>query len=127
MSSWKERLLRQRAMLTIVTGGFFLRLAWLIHARPEPVSDYQAYYLLAENLLDKRFLGLTESSAMFLPGYPSFLAALMLFSRSTDWLAFAMVILSTITIGFVFKLAYQLTGNQRVAIVASAASAACRS
>ncbi|MFQ5524451.1 MAG: glycosyltransferase family 39 protein [Acidimicrobiia bacterium] len=107
----------------IVGAAFALRLAWLLHARPEPVSDYLWYYRLGQNLIDKGHLGLAESSAQALPGHPLLLAALMLISRSTLWLSLAMVILSTVTVGLVYVLARRLTRNETVALVAAGVAA----
>jgi 4-amino-4-deoxy-L-arabinose transferase-like glycosyltransferase len=115
--------LRHRALTAILLGAFVLRLAWLLHAQPEPVSDYQVHVRLAENLLDERFFGIDGSSGLWLPGYPVFLAALMLVSRSTFWLSMVMVVLSTVVCLLVYLLALRLTHRDRVALVAALACA----
>ncbi len=86
---------RSRPVLTMLLVALVLRLAWMVNARPEPVSDYLAYRMAAFNLLDEGFFGVDGSSAVFLPGYPLFLAVLSLVSRSTVWLSLVMVVLST--------------------------------
>ena len=64
------RPIRRGALVAVVTGAFVLRIAWLLSARPEPVSDHQVYVRLAESLLDRGLLGIDVPSALGLPGLP---------------------------------------------------------
>ncbi|MFV1998862.1 MAG: ArnT family glycosyltransferase, partial [Acidimicrobiia bacterium] len=112
-----------RSIVLVLIAGFVFRLAWLVLAQPEPVSDYQVYVRLAENLLDQRFFGIDGPSALWLPGFPTFLAALMLISRSVTWLSFVMVALSTAVSFLVYLLALRLTSRQAVALTAAGVSA----
>ena len=92
---WLEPLYRPPARLIwlILLLGFALRLAWLLFARPVPVSDFEGYRQLAINLLDRHFFGFSTPKAYRLPGNPAFLALAMLVSRSVIWLSFANVLL----------------------------------
>jgi 4-amino-4-deoxy-L-arabinose transferase-like glycosyltransferase len=112
-----------RGAVTFVMVGLGLRIGWLLYARPEPVSDYQVYVALAETLLDDRFFGLDAPSAFWLPGYPTFLAALMLVSRSVVWLSVVNVVLSTLACVLVYLLARKVTGREGVAVAATAVCA----
>ncbi len=110
---------RHRGLIVIVLIAFGLRLAWMLHAQPEPVSDYQVHVRLAENLLDEGYFGVDGPSALWLPGYPVLLAGLMLVSRSTVWTSLAMVVLSTLACFLVYLLGRRLTGREDVALVAA--------
>ena len=103
--------------------GFLLRLGWLMYARPVPVSDFAGYYSLAENLLDHGFFGFSEPSAYRLPGYPFFLAMMMLISRGVLWLSFTNVLLSTALIALIYAITWRLIPNQKVALIAAGIAA----
>ena len=111
---------RHRALVVVVAIGFLLRLAWFLHAHPEPVSDFWAYHRIAENILDRGFMGVEGPSATDMPAHPLLLAGLMVVSRSTWWLSLAMVGLSTAATVLVYLLARRLTGHAVVALVAAA-------
>jgi len=81
-------------------------MAWLLYARPIPVSDFESYRALAQHILDQ---GSLPASAYRLPGHPYFLAIMMMVSRSVFWLSFSMVILSTALVGLVYRLVHRLT------------------
>lgn len=110
-------------ILGIVLVAFLLRLGWLLHAQPEPVSDFWVYQQSAVNLLDRGFLGVDGPSALYLPGHAWLLAGLMVVSRSVTWLSLCMVVLSTLACFLVYRLAQRLTGREVVALVAAAACA----
>ncbi len=112
-----------RSIVLVLIAGLVFRLAWLVLAQPEPVSDYQVYVRLAENLLNERFFGIDGPSALWLPGFPTFLAVLMLISRSVTWLSFMMVALSTAVSFLVYLLALRLTSREAVALTAAGVSA----
>lgn len=111
---------RYRALIVIVGVAFVLRVGWMLHASPQPVSDYRVYQLLAENLLDEQRFGLTEPTALQLPGHPWLLAGLMLVSRTVGWLSLWMVVLSTAACAMVYLLGRRLTGREDVSLVAAA-------
>jgi 4-amino-4-deoxy-L-arabinose transferase-like glycosyltransferase len=111
---------RHRALILIVGVALATRLTWLFYAQPEPVSDYQVYVALAETLLDEGFFGLDASSAFWLPGYPWFLAGVMLISRSTLWLSVVSVLLATLACPLLYLVANRLTGRRVLALVAAA-------
>ena len=116
-------LVRNPHIAGVMAVGFVVRVAWLLHAQPQPVSDYQVYQQLAINLLDKGFLGIDGPDAVNLPGFPSLLAGLMLLSRSVWFLSFAMVVMSTTACLLVYLLGLRLTGRRQVALVAAGAFA----
>lgn len=103
--------------------GLLARVGWWAYARPVPVSDFEYYRRLGLELLVHHQLGYPRPSAVRVPGYPALLAALMLVSRSTDWLALANVALSALLILVVYRLARVLTGDERVARLAALVSA----
>ena len=114
---------RHRMLGWILLVALALRVAWLIHAHPDPVSDYWVYRRMGENILDRGFIGVDGPSALLLPGYPLLLAGLMLVSRSVPWLSMVMVLLSTATCLMIYLVARRLTGREKVALVAAAACA----
>ena len=114
---------RNQHIIAIMGVGFVIRVGWLLHAHPQPVSDFQVYQQLAINLLDKGFFGIDAPDAVNLPGFPSLLAGLILLSRSVWFLSFAMVVLSTTACLLVYLLGLRLTGRRQVALVAAGAFA----
>ena len=91
----------------------------MAYAQPVPVSDFAGYKLLAEMLLDQRQFGYPEPSAYRLPGYPFFLAVMMLVSRSLAWLELVNVLLSTALVVLVYFLAKNVTANKAVALISA--------
>jgi 4-amino-4-deoxy-L-arabinose transferase-like glycosyltransferase len=107
-------------LVAVLLVGLALRFAWLIHAQPDPVSDYWAYFRMGENILDSGFIGVDGPSALQMPGHAVLLAGLMLISRSTWWLGAAMVVLSAIACFLVYLVALRVTSREPVALVAAA-------
>jgi hypothetical protein len=112
-----------RAGLAAAGLGLVLRLAWLFYARPVPVSDFADYKALAAGLLDHGRLGFPAPVPDRLPGYPLFLAAAMLVSRSDLWLGLVNVLLSALLVLVVHRLSLRLTGG--AARVATPAALLC--
>jgi 4-amino-4-deoxy-L-arabinose transferase-like glycosyltransferase len=112
-----------RLVWLIVGAGAALRLAWWAYAQPAPVSDFEYYRRLALDVLTHGQFGYPEPSGYRVPGYPLFLAALMLVTRSTAWLSFGNVVLSSLVPYLVYRLAVELT-TIRAALVAAAIAAA---
>jgi hypothetical protein len=111
----------RRILLCIVLFGLLIRIAWMVYARPVPVSDFEHYRQLAESLLDHGQFGYPKPSAFRLPGYPAFLALLMLVSRSVVWLSLCNVLLSTFAIVVVYYFAYHITsGNTSISVISAA-------
>ncbi len=94
----------------------------MIYTNPVPVSDFWEYYVFAENLLEEGYLGFSAPSAYRLPGYPAFLAFLMLFSKSATWLAAVNILLSTASVVLIYSLSKSLFGTTtaRIASLATA-------
>ncbi len=111
---------RRRILGLIVLVAFVLRVGWWLYATPEPVSDFQVYVRLAENLLDRGFFGVDQPSALWLPGFPFLLAGAMLVSRATPWLSFVTVVLSTATTVLVYLVGRRYTGSERIGLMAAA-------
>lgn len=103
----------------IVLAGLALRLAWWAHAQPAPVSDFEYYRRLAVTLLEHGQLGYPAPSAIRVPGYPLFLAALMLVSSSIAWLSLVNALLSAVLPYLVYRVADQFTGDRTVALGAA--------
>lgn len=112
-----------RQALWIVGLGLALRLAWMLVAAPVPVSDYEKYRSLAEELLRYHQLGVPEPSATRLPAYPGLLALAMLVSRSLVWLRFVNVLISAALVGLVYGASYRLTRGD--GLTASAGALIC--
>jgi hypothetical protein len=100
-------------ILLVFSLGLLLRLAWLAYARPVPVSDFWAYKILAEGLLEHHQFGYPEPTANRLPGYPAFLALSMLVDRGDFWLSFCNVLASSTLIALVYLLALRLSRGSR--------------
>ncbi|MFO7915009.1 MAG: hypothetical protein R6U43_04900 [Candidatus Krumholzibacteriales bacterium] len=103
--------------LHILITGLALRLAWLLYARPVPVSDFKGYMDLAEVLLKTGQFGVHDPTAFRLPAYPAFLAAAMVLSKSVFWLSFLNILLSTVTVYLVYRLGTSLTGRREIGII----------
>ena len=114
-SSWRPHL----PLAVIISVGFILRLAWLLHARPMPVSDYNDYRTLALGILDHGQFGYPEPTAFFLPVHPTFLAGFALISRSDFWLSFSMVLVTTFSIYLFYLVAVKVLDSRRAVIIAT--------
>src|SRR5262245_65139209 len=110
-------------MPPILAVALLLRLGWMQYAQTIPVSDFEDYRTLAESLRDHHQFGYPVLTAWRLPGYPLFLAGLMLISRSIAWLSFWSVVLSTVNCALVCCLAYVLFERKDVAVGAGLVSA----
>lgn len=107
----------------VLAVAFVLRVAWLLYARPEPISDFNDYRTLARDMLDHGQFGYPEPTSFFLPGHPTFLAFLMLFSRSALWLGFGMVALSTAACGLLYLVARRIFDDGLRPLLAAGACA----
>ena len=106
---------RTRLLLALFVLALVLRTVWLAYAQPTPWSDYEDYRRLGEALVDHQQLGFPEASGRRLPGLPTFLAAMMLVSRSVLWLSFTQVLVSSLAVVVIFELTRRLTGSVRLA------------
>jgi 4-amino-4-deoxy-L-arabinose transferase-like glycosyltransferase len=111
--------LHKITIIHILLLALFLRVAWLLYAKPIPVSDFAEYKLLASNLITHHQFGYPTPTAYRLPGYPIFLALFLLINTSNLWLGFINVLLSLLIVYFIFILANQLSRNLTIAICAS--------
>ena len=107
-------------VLIILFTGLVLRVLWWGYAQPVPVSDFETYHRLAVSLFEHQQLGDPQPTAYRLPGFPIFLAAMMMISPSVEWLSLANVFLSTLLIFLVYRLAFLLTGETQVSLLAAA-------
>jgi hypothetical protein len=103
----------------IVLSGLALRLAWWAYAQPAPVSDFEYYRRLAVTLLEHGQLGYPAPSALRVPGYPLFLAALLVVSRSIAWLSLANALLSAVLPYLVYRVADVVVKDRAVALGAA--------
>lgn len=111
---------RERVPILVIIGaGFLVRLAWLLHADPVPVSDFHNYRTLALDILDHRQFGYPEPTSFFLPLHPLYLSVFAFFSRSDVWLGFSMVVLGTVSIALIYLGAIKILGTRRAALVAA--------
>jgi hypothetical protein len=106
-------------MAMLVGFAFLLRLAWLVYARPYPVSDFGAYYNLAGSIVQHGRFGFPEPNDTRTPGYPLVLAAARLFSSSHLWLGAVNVALSTTVVPLVGMLTWQFFRRRDVAFAAA--------
>jgi 4-amino-4-deoxy-L-arabinose transferase-like glycosyltransferase len=110
-----------RAIIALTLAGLFLRVAWLVIARPEPVSDFLGYRSLADRLLTThQFTRNGVATAYRTPGYPVTLALGMIVSRANWWLSSVNIALSTAAIPATWVLATRLGVGRRTAIVSAA-------
>ena len=106
-------------ILVVLAIGFSVRFAWLLYARPAPVSDFGEYLRSAHTLLDHGRFGYPEPNAYRLPLLPIVLAGLMLVSERVAWLSLWSVFLSTAICWLVYLLALRLRMLRRTAICAA--------
>ena len=99
--------------------GFSVRFAWLLYARPAPVSDFGEYLRSAHTLLDHGRFGYPEPNAYRLPLLPVVFAGLLLVSERVAWLSLWSVLLSTAICWLVYLLALRLRMLRRTAICAA--------
>ena len=109
----------QQAFL-VVGLGLTLRIVWMLFASPVPVSDYEKYRSLAEELLLYHQLGVPEQSATRLPAYPALLALAMLVTHSLVWLRLVNVLISSVLIGLVYGVAYHVARGEKMVATCSA-------
>lgn len=85
-----------RGIWIILLLAVLLRCGWLFYARPVPVLDFRDYRELAERMVNHHaYLNRDlQPTALRLPGYPFFLACLMVISKSDLWLGLGAVLLS---------------------------------
>jgi len=98
-----------RAILVVFGVALVLRMAWLFYCRPVPVSDFAQYYSLAQGLVEHGQYGYPDPTASRPPGFPMFLAGLMVVSDSPLWLGFGNVLLSsgiTVLVGLLAALLF---------------------
>lgn len=106
-------------ILVIIGAGFLVRLAWLLHAAPVPVSDFHNYRTLALDILDHHQFGYPEPTSFYLPLHPLYLSVFAFFSRSDVWLGFSMVVLGTVSIGLIYLGAIKILGTRKAALIAA--------
>jgi 4-amino-4-deoxy-L-arabinose transferase-like glycosyltransferase len=119
--SFKVRPLMTKSkwILVIVLAGFAMRVIWWARTDAIPVSDFEQYWRAAQDLAKHHQLGYPAPSAYRLPGYPFLLAAMMQVSYSLKWLNFTSVILSTLLIYLVYRLALRLAAERHIALLAA--------
>ncbi|MEZ5176167.1 MAG: glycosyltransferase family 39 protein [Acidimicrobiia bacterium] len=108
------------ALITIVACGLALRVIWLLAAQPTPVSDFHAYRMLAEDLIDHRQLGYPARTSFYLPMQPAYLAVWMLVSRAATWLALAPIVASTASVGLIYAIGRRIYATRQTALIAAA-------
>jgi 4-amino-4-deoxy-L-arabinose transferase-like glycosyltransferase len=104
-------------ILWIVILALTLRLAWMFYATPVPLGDSKSYRDAAANILDHGQIGYPQPSAYRLPVYPVFIAGIMVVSRSTLWLGFSSVLLSTTLVYLMYRLVLQGTAREGIALL----------
>lgn len=105
-----------RSLLLIVGVAFAVRLAWLLYARPVPVTDFEVHRGMAVSLADTFSYPPTADR---LPVYIVFLGGAALISSSALWLGFVNVMLSTATCLGVYFLGREVFAERRPALVAA--------
>ena len=112
------------ALAAVLVAAFALRLAWLLYARPVPISDFREYLQLAQSILDHGRFGFPEPNSTRLPAYPALLALASLISRSVAWLSLLNVVLDTAICGLAALLTRELWGRDDAAVWAAAVAGA---
>jgi 4-amino-4-deoxy-L-arabinose transferase-like glycosyltransferase len=114
------RLLYENPLIVLVFASFAMGLAWMVHSRGHPFSDYRSYFNLAQNILDHQQFGWPEPTARRLPGYPGFLSIPMLVSRSFLWLGFFNLLLNSMLVPVVYHLVMAMKiGTRKTALIAA--------
>ncbi len=120
MDRVKRYVEQNRALVALLVGGFVARFVWLLIAQPTPVSDWHAYRQLAADLIDHGQFGYPERTSFYLPAHPFHLAMWTLISRSSLWLGFSSVVLSTVSVGLVYAIGLRIYAHRRTAVLAAA-------
>jgi hypothetical protein len=109
---------RRQAIWSVFACAAFVRLLYLIVARPQFEYDY---WYLAGNIIQHGTLGLDGvPTTRFEPGYPMLVAALrIVFSDHVLLAQIAQIIIGSLGAVWLYDLADILTGNSRVAFIAS--------
>jgi hypothetical protein len=110
-----------RAWLWAAIGaGLLLRLFWMWLASPVPVSDYEKFRELAQDLLVHGQFGWPDPTAYRFPGYPALLTLAMRVSMSVSWLRLFDVLLSAALVPAAYALAKRLAnGDGRYGLAAA--------
>lgn len=109
--------------LTAVVLGAVLRGAWLVYARPEPVSDFRHYRQAALALLDSGVFGVGHPSAWRLPAYPVVLAAGALAGRDTFTLSVVTVGIAVAQVALTYWVAWRIFASRPAATLAALVAA----
>jgi Dolichyl-phosphate-mannose-protein mannosyltransferase len=109
---------RRQAAWSAFACAAFARLLYLVVARPQFEYDY---WLLAENIIHHGTLGFEGvPTTRFEPGYPLLVAALRIVFRDHVFPAqVAQIVIGSLGAVWLYDLAETLTGNTRVAFIAS--------
>jgi hypothetical protein len=103
-----------------IAAALLLRLLWNWLAAPVPVSDYEKFRELAQDLLLHGQFGWPQPTAYRFPAYPAFLALAMRLSTSVAWLRLVDVALSTALVPAAYALAKRLAlGDGRYGLAAA--------
>ncbi|MEE3325727.1 MAG: hypothetical protein VX252_00155 [Myxococcota bacterium] len=102
------------ALSLLLALGLLLRVGWLFHSEPVPVSDFLEYRFLGSTLFHYGQLGYPDPSAARLPGFPFFLAGMMLIDESDFWLSLTNIFVSVAIIAAVHQLAYKMSSGNRM-------------
>lgn len=122
----KHRAFRYGLFFVLLFLCFMLRLCWVLRYRIDPLVDYYTFYLAADSLsasFDISFLDsyLPRYIALFphIFGYASFLSLVFsLFGSSPLTAAITNVVLSTVSMAFIYYIGLKLSGR-RLAVIAS--------
>jgi len=79
-------------------------MVWMLHVKPEPVSDFARYYELARDLAHHHQFGYPEPTAYRLPFYPAFLSSFVALGADATVLSVVNVILCGIAATLLFLL-----------------------
>ncbi len=118
-----RRARRWVGLLASLAVAAILRVAWLLHARPEPVSDFKQYRRLAIGLLDTGVFGPGAPSAWRLPGFPVVLAAGAAVERDPVALGVVTVLLSVVQVALTWWVALRALRSTTAATVAAGTAA----
>lgn len=113
VTHWWEGI--DRSILLMVVVAFAVRLAWLLYARPVPVTDFEVHRDMAVSLANTLSYPPTADR---LPVYIVVLAGAALVSSSELWLGFVNVLLSTATCLAIYFLGREVFAQRRPALVA---------
>ena len=120
MDRAKRYVEQNKTFVAVLVGAFTIRFVWLLIAQPTPVSDWHAYRQLAADLIDHGQFGYPERTSFYLPAHPFHLAMWTLISRSSLWLGFSSVVLSTVSVGLVYAIGLRIYAHRRTAVLAAA-------